>query len=53
MRKEYEFKDAKRGEVIATPPRKTRVTIRLDNTVLDWFEEQVGRRRRRELPDAD
>lgn len=42
MKKEYEFKNAKRGAVVATPPGKTRVTIRLDNTVLDWFRQQVN-----------
>jgi uncharacterized protein (DUF4415 family) len=41
MRKEYDFTKAKRGAVIATPPGKTRVTIRLDNGVLDWFRNQV------------
>jgi uncharacterized protein (DUF4415 family) len=42
MKKEYGFKNAKRGAVVATPPGETRVTIRLDNTVLDWFRKQVN-----------
>ncbi|MGA2601502.1 MAG: BrnA antitoxin family protein [Bryobacteraceae bacterium] len=41
MKKEYDFTKAKRGVVTATPPRKTRVTIRLDNKILDWFRKQV------------
>ena len=41
MKSEYDFTKAKRGAVIATPPGKTRVTIRLDNVVLDWFRKQV------------
>jgi len=41
MKSEYDFTKAKRGAVIATPPGKTRVTIRLDNDVLDWFRKQV------------
>lgn len=41
MRKEYDFGKAKRGAVIPTAPGKTRVTIRLDNAVLDWFRKQV------------
>ena len=40
MKKEYDFTKAKRGPVV-TPPSKTRVTIRLDNDVLDWFRNQV------------
>jgi hypothetical protein len=27
--------------VIPTPPGKTRITIRIDTDVLDWFREQV------------
>jgi len=41
MKSEYDFTKAKRGAVIATPVGKTRVTIRLDNAVLDWFRKQV------------
>jgi len=41
MKSEYDFRKAKRGAVVATPPGKTRVTIRLDNGVLDWFRKQV------------
>jgi uncharacterized protein (DUF4415 family) len=41
MKKEYDFSKAKRGAVFATPAGKTRVTIRLDNGVLDWFRKQV------------
>ena len=41
MKKEYDFTKAKRGAVVATPSGKTRVTIRLDNGVLDWFRKQV------------
>jgi uncharacterized protein (DUF4415 family) len=41
MKKEYDFKNAKRGPVIPVPAGKTRVTIRLDNSILDWFRKQV------------
>ena len=41
MKKEYDFTHAKRGAVVPEPPGKTRVTIRLDNMVLDWFREKV------------
>jgi uncharacterized protein (DUF4415 family) len=41
MKKEYDFSKAKRGAVVTTPPGKTRVTIRLNNEILDWFRKQV------------
>jgi uncharacterized protein (DUF4415 family) len=41
MKKEYDFKNAKRGPVIPVPAGKIRVTIRLDNSILDWFRKQV------------
>ncbi len=41
MRKEYDFSKGKRGAVVPTPSRKTRITIRLDDDILDWFRDQV------------
>jgi uncharacterized protein (DUF4415 family) len=41
MKKEYDFGTAKRGPVVKLPPGKTRVTIRLDNDILDWFRKHV------------
>ena len=41
MRKEYDFRKGRRGAVVTTPPGKTRITIRLDQDVIDWFKEQV------------
>jgi uncharacterized protein (DUF4415 family) len=41
MKKEYDFRNVKRGPVVPASPGKTRVTIRLDNSVLDWFRKQV------------
>jgi uncharacterized protein (DUF4415 family) len=43
MKKEYDFSRAKRGPVVEVPKGKTRITIRLDNNVLDWFRTQVHR----------
>ena len=40
MRKEYDFAKGKRGAVVSSPG-KTRITIRLDDDVLDWFKKQV------------
>jgi len=41
MKKEYDFSKGRRGAVLRVPPEKTRVTIRLDNDILDWFRQQV------------
>jgi uncharacterized protein (DUF4415 family) len=41
MKKEYDFSKGKRGPVIQTPPGKTRITIRIDDDILDWFRKQV------------
>lgn len=41
MKKEYDFSGGKRGPVLAPPPGKTRITIRLDDEILDWFRAQV------------
>ena len=42
MRKEYDFSGAKRGPVVPSAPGKTRITIRLDNEILEWFKVQVN-----------
>jgi uncharacterized protein (DUF4415 family) len=41
MRKEYDFSHAKRGPVVPVPPGKTRITIRLDDDLIQWFKDQV------------
>jgi uncharacterized protein (DUF4415 family) len=41
MRKEYDFSQAKRGAVVPIPPGKARITIRLDEDLLQWFKDQV------------
>ena len=41
MRKEYDFSDAKRGPVVKPAAGKTRITIRLDDEVIEWFRQQV------------
>jgi len=43
MKREYDFRGANRGAVISTPRGKTRITIRLDDEILDWFRDQVDR----------
>ena len=41
MRSEYDFSRGRRGPVIPVPRGKTRITIRLDKDVLEWFRAQV------------
>ena len=41
MEDEYDFSQGKRGAIEPTPQGKTRITIRLDDDVLEWFREQV------------
>jgi len=43
MKKEYDFSKGVRGPAIPMPPNKARITIRIDNDVLDWFRDQVNR----------
>jgi len=39
----YDMNNARRGPVAPSDPRKTRITIRLDTEILDWFRERVDR----------
>ena len=41
MKREYDFSRGKRGAVIKSPPGKTRITIRIDDDLLQWFRDQV------------
>jgi uncharacterized protein (DUF4415 family) len=41
MEAEYDFSQGKRGAIDPILPGKTRITIRLDDEVLEWFREQV------------
>lgn len=41
MKEEYDFSQGVRGAIEPLPPGKTRITIRLDDDILDWFREQV------------
>jgi uncharacterized protein (DUF4415 family) len=41
MKDEYDFSGGRRGALDPTPPGKTRITIRLDDEVLEWFRRQV------------
>lgn len=41
MKREYDFRKGKRGPVVLPEPGKTRITIRLDNQILDHFRKRV------------
>ena len=41
MKKEYNFKKGRRGAVVPVPKGKTRITIRIDDDILDWFRGEV------------
>jgi uncharacterized protein (DUF4415 family) len=43
MKREYDFSHAKRGPVVRASRGKTRITIRLDDDILDWFRQQVDK----------
>ena len=43
MKREYDFNKAKRGAVLAVPKGKTRITIRIDDDLLEWFRRHVER----------
>lgn len=42
MKEEYDFSLARRGAIDPVPPGKTRITIRIDDDLLDWFRQQVN-----------
>lgn len=42
MKEEYNFTRGERGAVEILPPGKTRITIRIDNDLLDWFRQEVN-----------
>lgn len=41
MKKEYDFSKGRRGAVIQKPPGKTRITIYIDDDVLEEFRERA------------
>jgi hypothetical protein len=43
MKKQYDFKYGRRGAVLRAPSGKTRITIRIDDDIIQWFRNQVHR----------
>jgi uncharacterized protein (DUF4415 family) len=41
---EYDFENAEQGPVVRPAGAKTRITIRVDTDVLNWFRQQVHQR---------
>lgn len=41
MKRNYDFSNAKRGSVLPAPAGKARITIRIDEDILQWFRDQV------------
>lgn len=41
MKKEYNFSKGKRGAVVPASKGKTRITIRIDDDILEWFRSEV------------
>jgi uncharacterized protein (DUF4415 family) len=42
MKKTRDFSKGSRGSVLPVPKGKSRITIRIDDDILDWFREQVN-----------
>ena len=41
MRRQYDFSKGKRGAILTVPSGKTRITIRIDDDLLQWFRDQA------------
>ena len=41
MKRQYDFRYGRRGAVLRAPSGKTRITIRIDDDILQWFRDQV------------
>jgi uncharacterized protein (DUF4415 family) len=41
MKKTDDFSKGKRGAVVAVPKGKARITIRIDEDILEWFRAEV------------
>lgn len=41
MQEEYDFSQGTRGPAVPAPSGKTRITIRIDDDILEWFRQHV------------
>jgi uncharacterized protein (DUF4415 family) len=44
LKREYDFSESQRGPVVPDQPGKTRITIRIDTDILNWFRNLVNAR---------
>lgn len=42
-KEEFNFENATQGPVVKPSSNKTRITIRIDTDILNWFREQVNK----------
>ena len=42
MKKDDDFSKGKRGAVVPVAKGKSRITIRIDDDILEWFRDQVN-----------
>ena len=42
MKANYDFSKARRGAVVPPSGNKTRITIRLDRDLVEWFKSKAG-----------
>jgi len=42
MKDTYDFSASKRGAIDPIPPGKTRITIQLDDDIIEWFRQAVN-----------
>ena len=41
MKANYDFSEGRRGAVVSPSGKKTRITIRLDRDLIDWFKSKA------------
>lgn len=41
MKDNYDFSQGKRGAVLPIPSHQTKITILMDNDILEWLGEQI------------
>ncbi|MGC8491137.1 MAG: BrnA antitoxin family protein [Syntrophobacteraceae bacterium] len=41
MKQHYDFSKGRRGAITASQPGKSKITIRIDSEILEWFRNKV------------
>jgi uncharacterized protein (DUF4415 family) len=42
MKEQYDFSSGKRGAIDPIPQGKTKITLSVDDEIIDWFREKVN-----------